>query len=150
MFKLFREPQTVYAHCDIPCGIYDPHAAQLAALTIIRMTDLIGAGQNPHDITRYTVVKEEHTEKCKHEVRVIWGDYFREEHLQKHPELHGLVYQIMQAASKARQTSDRTAAVELLELVNKFAEIFWETKGVQTKRVKSPQKIEEEIVYPML
>lgn len=150
VLKFFREPQIVYAHCDIPCGIYDPHTAQLAVLTIVRMMDLIGASQSPHDIARYTAVKEEHAEKCKHEVRVIWGDYFRDEHLQKHPELHSLVYQIMQAASKTRQTSDRAAAAELLELVNKFAEIFWETKGIQTKRVKSPQKIEEEIVYPVL
>ena len=150
MSRFFRGLQTVYAHCDIPCGIYDPHTAQLAALTVIRMVDLIGASQNPHDIARYTAVKEEHAEKCKHEVRVIWGDYFKDEHLQEHPELHSLVHQIMQAGSKVRQTSDRAAAAELLGSVNKFAEIFWETKGIQTKRVKSPQTIKEEIVYPVL
>ncbi len=150
MSKLFKGLQTVYAHCDIPCGIYDPHIAQLAALTIIRMTDLIGASQNPHDIARYTFVKEEHGERCKQEIRVIWGDYFKEEHFAKYPELHGLVHKIMQQASQVRQTNDRTKAVELLQLINRFAEIFWETKGVKTKRIKSPQKIEEEIVYPVL
>ena len=33
--------ETAHAHCDIPCGIYDPHIAQLSAHTAIRMIRLI-------------------------------------------------------------------------------------------------------------
>ena len=71
------------AHCDIPCGIYDPSAAQIAALTVVRMIDLITdleSKGNPHDaafhntLGRYVTVKEEHAEKAKHEIRIIWGD----------------------------------------------------------------------------
>ena len=153
--KLFKSPQIVYAHCDIPCGIYDPHQAQVAALTVIRMIDLMkdldsSDAQFVHAVARYTAVKEEHAELCKHEVRVIWGDYIKPEMKEKYPEIDGLVYKIMQHGSKARQGVDRGVAVELLQAVNRFAEIFWETKGVNTKRVKAPYKPEEEIVHPVL
>src|SRR4051812_48303923 len=93
------------AHCDIPCGIYDPHAAQIAALTVIRMEQLIqnlakpddGASKEQMDaylnsVTRYIAVKEEHAIICKREVLIIWTDYFKPEHLEKNPDLHTLVW----------------------------------------------------------
>lgn len=147
------------AHCDIPCGIYDPHAAEIAALTIIRMIDLAGELKNTHpegtpdyllSFDRYVMVKEDHGEKLKHEIRVIYGDYIKQDMITKYPELPGLVHNIMQLASKARQTMDRGVAVQLLQQVNRFAEIFWETKGVKTKRVKAPYKPGEEMVLPEL
>ena len=86
--------KTAYAHCDIPCGIYDPHVAQIAALTTVRMNQLIEALEAPgadasaqahsayaHAVSRYTTVKEEHAELCKKELRILWGDYFRPEHV---------------------------------------------------------------------
>lgn len=145
-----KPPRVVYAHCDIPCGIYDPRGAQEAALTVIRMMDLIAESKSNHDTVRYVHTKEEHAERCKHEIRIIWGDYFKDEHLKEFPELHELVHQIMQYGSKARQGADRKIGQELLEKVNQFAEIFWKTKGVKTKRVTSPNKPEEELVYPEL
>jgi len=154
--RFFRPPQIVYAHCDIPCGIYDPHHAQVAALTVIRMMDLINesgdaSGTIPtHNVARYTAVKEEHAELCKNEVRVIWGDYLKEEHFAKYPELNEVTHSVMQLASKTRQGIDRIVAVELLGAVNRFSEIFWETKGVKTKRVPAPYEPREEIVYPIL
>src|SRR4030042_5933079 len=103
MPKFFKEPQVVYAHCDIPCGIYDPHRARLAALTVVRMVDLLKDKKDPHDIARLTAVKEEHAEICKHEARIICGDYFKEEHLKKYPEISELSHKIMQLGSRARQ-----------------------------------------------
>lgn len=147
------------AHCDIPCGIYDPALAQIAALTVIRMIDLADELKKEHpeddlsshnSLTRYTSVKEEYAEKCKHEIRVIWGDYFKLEHLEKYPELNSLVHEIMQHGSKARQTVDRSEALNLLKSVNQFAQIFWETKGVKTKQAKSPYDPKEMVVYPVL
>src|SRR3989344_5692823 len=136
-FNIF--PQSVaYAHCDIPCGIYDPHAAQLAAHTVIRMTNLTNdlkvSSDNPSfeerkkiisQVARFTKVKEEHAEIVKHEIRVLWGDYFKEEHLKTYPNLHSLVFKIMKAASKAKQEINIDAANELLENVQQTAEIFW-------------------------
>jgi nickel superoxide dismutase len=165
LFKVFETLDRLFrfeeasAHCDIPCGIYDPHQAQIGALTVIRMIDLMNDMKQAHgpdspdyqnNMPRYVLVKEEHAELVKREVRVIWGDYIKKEQLDKFPELPGLVHQIMQLGSKARQTANRDTAMELLTAVNRFAEIFWETKGIQTKRVKAPYKPGEEIVYPML
>ena len=148
-----------YAHCDYPCGIYDPHHAQIGALTVIRMMDLMREledGHKDHDVEfrnsmmRAIMIKEEHAELVKREVRVIWGDYFKAEHLAKYPELHELAHEIMQLASKTRQTADRGQAMKLLDKINRFAEIFWETKGRKTKLVTAPYKPEEKIIVPVL
>ena len=153
------EIEKAKAHCDIPCGIYDPITAQIAALTVIRMIDLMHKLAEEHDehdvaffnsMARYVAVKEEHAIKCKQEINVIWGDYMKPAHVEKYPELHGLVHKIMQLGSKSKQTADRATAVELLEAVNKFAEIFWETKGKATKKAKAPYAPEEKVVYPVL
>lgn len=152
--------KVAYAHCDIPCGIYDPHVAQLAAHTIIRMVNLINdikiepdapieeRKKFIHQISRYTKIKDEHAELCKHEVRILWGDYFKPEHLQKYPELHELVWKAMRLGSKSRQEVNLQAAEELLEAVNKIAEIFWSTKSIETVRRKSYYPTEREMIYP--
>lgn len=145
-------PESIaYAHCDVPCGIYDPHHAQLAAHTVIRMTgminDLKSPGENPsfeerkkiiHQIARLTKIKEEHAELVKHEIRILWADYFKPEHLKDYPDLHELVFLTMKLASKARQEINEDAAKELLSSVQKIAEIFFKTKGLTPVRVPSP------------
>jgi nickel superoxide dismutase len=145
------------AHCDVPCGIYDPITAQIAALTVVRMIDLmndLGAGQqdlaSQNSQSRYVAVKEEHAENVKHEIRIIWGDYIKANHVEEHPELPGVTHNIMQLGSKCRQTVDRESAVALVDAVNQFAEIFWKTKGVATKRAKAPYAPALELVYPDL
>jgi nickel superoxide dismutase len=147
------------AHCDIPCGIYDPITAQIAALTVVRMIDLMNDLENKHpdggleaqnSVSRYVATKEEHAEKAKHEVRVIWGDYIKPQHIEKHPDLHNVVHKIMQLGSKSRQMTDRETAVDFVEAINQFAEIFWETKGVTVKRAKAPYAPALEVVYPDL
>lgn len=149
----------VKAHCDIPCGIYDPITAQIAALTVVRMMDLMsglaggeekGKAEFHNSMSRYVTVKEEHAEKAKHEVRVMWGDYFKPEHLEKYPDLHALVNKIMKLGSKVRQTTDRQAGLDFVEAINQFAEIFWATKGVSTKRAKAPYAPNLELTYPVL
>ena len=165
LFKVLETLDRVFgfeeakAHCDIPCGIYDPHMAQIGALTVIRMIDLMNEMKQSHgpdtpdyvnNMPRYVLVKEEHAEIVKREVRVIYGDYIKQEQLDKFPELPGLVHKIYQLGSKARQTADRQVALDLLTAVNRFAEIFWATKNIQTKRVKAPYKPNEEVGYPVL
>ena len=157
--------QLAYAHCDIPCGIYDPHGAQMAGHTVIRMVNLIGEtvasmknNQNPtieerrdfiHKLSRYGKVKEEHVELCKHEIRILWGDYFKPEDVEKYPELHELVWKVMKLGSKARQEVNLQVAEELLETVNKVAEIFWKTNGMETTRIKATfYPTGRETVYP--
>ena len=143
------------AHCDVPCGIYDPIVAQINALTVVRMMDLIAAlkGEGPayeNSVSRYITVKEEHAEKTKHEVRVIFGDFIKETHFERFPELPGLFLKIMQLGSKSRQTTDREAGLALVEAVNQFADIFWAIKGIKTKKAKAPYAPALEMVYPDL
>ena len=147
------------AHCDIPCGIYDPIIAQINALTVVRMLDLMTdleskGGDKGKDyinsMSRYVAIKEEHAEKAKAEVRVIWGDYLKAQHLEKFPNAHALVHKVMQLGSKVRQTTDREAAVQFVEAINEFAQLFWETKGIVTKRAKAPYAPALELVYPVL
>ena len=147
------------AHCDIPCGIYDPIVAQISALTVVRMLDLMAAKEAEggeknaafyNSMSRYVAVKEEHAEKVKSEIRVIWGDFIKAPQLEQFPELHALVHKIMMLGSKARQTTDRASAVELVESVNQFAEIFWKVKGLGVHRAKYPMAPNLELVYPNL
>ena len=147
MEKLFTLKK-VYAHCDIPCGIYDPHTAQIAALTVLRMSELLSESKDAHDIFRYTAVKEEHAERCKNEIRIIWGDFFKGEDLTQ--EVNNLVHEIMQLASKAKQGHEKKLGEDLVEAVNRFAEAFWSKQGIETKRVVAPYKVDAQIVVPKL
>lgn len=158
------EPAPVaYAHCDIPCGIYDPHHAQVAAHTVIRMNMLINDIPKPtpndtpavmqdyhNKIARYVATKEQHAEIAKSEIRILWGDYFKPEHAQQFPQLHDLVWKAMKTASKARQEINMAAAEDLLKATNDIAEIFWKTKGKDVVRAKAAYPTEREIVLPKL
>lgn len=145
--------KAAHAHCDIPCGIYDPHAAQVAAHTVIRMTNLLSEVKNEPDdntadfkIARYTRVKEDHAEIVKREIVILWGDYFKEEHLKEFPTLTEAVHHTLKLASKAKQNIDIQAAQELLEHVHEIAEIFYKSKGLTPIKVKSAFPTEGEIV----
>ncbi len=151
----------VHAHCDVPCGIYDPHGAQIAALTVVRMNQLIEALEAPGNdasaqdraaynasLGRYVATKEQHAELCKSEIRVLWGDYFRPEHAQEHTDLHERVFNVMKLGSRSRQNNDMQAAQDLLTAVQGIAEIFWKTKGAETSRQASRQAAGGELVYP--
>jgi nickel superoxide dismutase len=154
-------PAVAAAHCDIPCGIYDPHYAQIAALSVVRMHQLIDALELAGDlknkgdqakyhnsVSRYIAVKEEHAEIVKREVRIIWGDYFKPEHTEKYPDLHATVWNIMKLAGKGKQEVNMKNAEDLLAAVQKFAEMFWDSKGMKTARVPSGQAMGGELVVP--
>ncbi len=129
----------VYAHCDIPCGIYDPAAAQLAAKTVLTMVQKIkglekggdGAGklEYKNSLTRMIIVKEEHAEICKREILILWTDYFKPEHIEKFPELHDLVWKTAKLCSENKRHVDEIKAQGLVEAVDKIANIFAESKG---------------------
>ena len=131
-----------HAHCDIPCGIYDPISAKIAAQTVLKMVMRIQALEYPKDGTheqysayrntfgRYVAVKEQHAELVKHEVDILWHDYFKPEHLEKHPDLHSSVWETTKLASTNKQTVDLDAAKRLVDSVDKIAETFWATKSV--------------------
>jgi nickel superoxide dismutase len=141
-----------FAHCDIPCGIYDPHQAQLAAHTVIRMTQLLlgvkreDETKAEHDVARITHVKEEHSSAIEEELETLRNDYFKKEHYEEYPNLNELFSKVLKSVSKARQNIDITAAEETLSGVLEIAEIFYKTKGVTPIRVKSIYPTGGEIV----
>ncbi len=157
-----RPAEEASAHCDIPCGIYDPHQAQLAALTVVRMVQLIQAAMPPqpgsaskeeidnylNSMARYIAVKEEHAKIVEHEVIILWTDYFKPEHVQQYPELHDLVWKTCKLTSTVKQQINMEASQQLLDHVQQIADIFWATKGAKVRRQPSRQTAGGELVYP--
>lgn len=149
--------QSAAAHCDIPCKIYDPVTAQIASLSVIRFMDLIGDMDGKElsladqaTLTRLVREKEDHAEKAKHEIRVIWGDYFKQPQFDQYPDIGSVVHNIMLTGSACKQGIERDKGEKLLTLVNEFAEAFWTTKGVDTFRATCPYPPNETVVYPKL
>jgi nickel superoxide dismutase len=138
--------KTVYAHCDIPCGVYDPTPAQIAAHTVLRMTQLLGEKNLMHDIARAVHVKEEHGGKIEDELGTLENDYFKPEHHEKFPELKGLLTDAVKLSVETRQKVDLQKAQDLVEKVLLIAEIFYKTKNVTPKRVPSLYPTKGEIV----
>jgi nickel superoxide dismutase len=141
-----------YAHCDIPCGIYDPYILQRAAHTVVRMTQLLtdlksdDQKREAHDIARITHVKEEHINILEEELETLKNDYFKEEHFKEYSNLNDLFTKTQKLASKARQEINMQAAEETLAGVQEIAEIFFKTKNVEPVRVKSVYPTGGEIV----
>ena len=136
--KRLMTTREVHAHCDIPCGIYDPIAAKIAAQTVLKMVVRIQAMdaddmsiEGGNSFSRYVVVKEEHAELCKRELNILSNDYFKPEHLEAHPDLPMKVWNATKLASTNKQGVDREAAENLVAAVDEIATIFWATKGVE-------------------
>jgi nickel superoxide dismutase len=155
-------PRRAEAHCDVPCGIYDPHAAQIAALTVIRMNQLQEALQQPaggaskaeqdaysQTLGRYIQTKEEHARIAEQELTILWTDYFKPEHTEKHANLGDLIWKTSKLTSTVKQQWNMQAAQDLLSGVQQVAEIFWDTKGVKTKRQPSGQPTGGDLVVPV-
>ena len=150
--------KSVSAHCDIPCKIYDPSGAQIAALSVIRFIDLIEeiaitenlSVSDSAQLARLVREKEIHAKKVKDEVNVIWGDYFKQPQFDQFPDTHSLVHQIMLTGSACKQHIDRQKGLDLLALVNEFAASFWATKGIETKTAKCPYPPAEDTIYPII
>ena len=147
---------TASAHCDIPCKIYDPSIFLIAGLSVSRLIDLIeeerikNTSNSQIQIIRLVIEKETQSKIVKEEVNTIWGDYFKESQLEKFPETHKIVHLIMQLASKCKQEGSVENAEKLLEQLNRFAEIFWASKGVRTERVTSPYPPAKKMIIPVL
>lgn len=145
VFKILPT-HTAYAHCDIPCGIYDPNQAQLGAHTVLRMTQLLSEKDSVHDISRITHVKEKHGELVEDALGTLENDYFKPEHYTAHPELQDLLKEAVKLSIETRVHADMTKAEELLEKVLLISEIFYKTKNVTPVRIPSVYPTKGEIV----
>jgi|TARA_B100000405_G_scaffold144176_1_gene100786 nickel superoxide dismutase len=148
--------KNAYAHCDIPCKIYDPAVSLVAALSVVRLTDILleiddlSSLDSQSKLARVVVQKEDEAQKVKDEVNIIWGDYFKEPQLEAFPETHEIVHGIMRLGSKCKQEVSREAAEELLRELNRFVDVFWKTKDIETKTVIAPYPPALPMVVPIL
>lgn len=117
----------VYAHCDLPCGIYDPAQAQVEANAVHQILNKY-AGLDESDKIRAILIKEDRAELVKHHLMVLWADYFKPEHLEKYPDLHQMFWMAIKQASQCKRHLDPNEGQKLVDQVDAIAKIFWETK----------------------
>ncbi len=131
-------PRTVaLAHCDLPCGVYDPEQARIEAESCYRTIEKYHANEDPHFRARAIAIKEERAELVKHHLDVLWHDYFKPEHLETYPGLHEVFWNATKQASKVKQTLDLEAAKELLDYIDKIDEMWEGTGGPGKTRMAS-------------
>lgn len=117
----------VYAHCDLPCGVYDPAQARIEADSILHILQKY-AELDEENKTRAIIIKEQRAELVKHHLWVLWTDYFKPEHLGTYPNLHTLFWQATKQAGQCKKSTDPAEAQKLLDQIDAIAKIFWETK----------------------
>ncbi len=145
MFKTFSI-QTADAHCDVPCGVYDPATAALAAKTVAvlakKITDLPSpsATSTPADVktfentvTRMILVKEEHAQICKKELLILWSDFFKPQHLEMFPDLHTTFWNAAKLCSFNKQNVDVAKAEELQAACAKIGDMFAKAQAAAKK-----------------
>jgi nickel superoxide dismutase len=133
--SILRPTRMVDAHCDLPCGIYDPEQARIEAESCLRTIEKHDASDDANFRARAVVVKEERAELVKHHLDVLWHDYFKPEHLDAHPDLHETFWKATKQASKVKQSMDAGAAKELLTMIDAIDEMWKATGGLEKTRV---------------
>jgi nickel superoxide dismutase len=126
--KLFGPLEIVYAHCDLPCGEYDPEQARIEAESALHIMQKYEKSTDEYFKTRAIFIKEQRLELVKHHLWVLWTDYFTPEHLKKYPNLHDLFWRATKKAGEAKRVSDVKLGEELMKLIKEIDVIFKETK----------------------
>ena len=131
--RLLEPKVTVYAHCDLPCGVYDPAQARIEAESVKAICQKYADNTDPVYRTRCIDIKEQRSELVKHHLWVLWTDYFKPPHFEKYPELHELFNKATKKAGGgpggAKSSTDPATGQELLDLIAQIDKIFWETKA---------------------
>jgi nickel superoxide dismutase len=126
MFKLIK---TAYAHCDLPCGVYDPIQARIEAESVLNIQKKY-AELHDEDKIRAVFIKEERAELVKKHLWVLWTDYFKPEHLEKHPNLHDIFWAATKQAGNVKKSVDPSTGEKLISMIDEITAIFKETKKV--------------------
>ncbi len=127
--RFFASKVTVSAHCDLPCGVYDPAQARIEAESVKAVQEKYQANDDFDYRVRAVIIKEQRAELAKHHVTVLWSDYFKAPHFEKYPQLHGLVNDTLKALSAAKASNDPATGQKALDLIAEIDRIFWETKA---------------------
>ncbi len=134
--QLFPAGNIVSAHCDGPCGVYDPASARIAAEAVLSMTKKIlalnpgdGSHATANSLSRFIAIKEEQAHLAKTELLVLWTDYFKPNHLEQFPELHDTFWKAAKLCSAVKVEVSQEKAEELMAAIKKIHDMFWATKG---------------------
>jgi nickel superoxide dismutase len=131
-----RPSRTVQAHCDLPCGIYDPEQARIEAESCLKIDEKYAASNDETYRARCVIIKEERAELAKHHLDVLWSDWYKpEKHDAKFPQLKEVLKQAVSQGSKVKASMDRAEAQKLLELIDNVDEIWQKAGGPQETRV---------------
>jgi nickel superoxide dismutase len=128
MLRWIKPSRVVDAHCDLPCGVYDPAQARIEAESVKACIEKHNSSDDPVFKQRAVTIKEERADLVKHHLWVLWTDYFKPEHTKDHPELHQLFWDATKAAGAVKKSLDVTDADKLLDLVGQIDKVFWDTK----------------------
>ena len=128
MADLVREPRSIHAHCDLPCGVYDPAQARIEAESVKGCMEKFNASDDSVFKSRAVSIKEERAELVKHHLWVLWTDYFTPAHKEKFPQLPDIFWKATKTAGQAKRTTDVAVADDLLAQIAEIDKIFWETK----------------------
>src|SRR5437588_10114211 len=121
-------PELVHAHCDLPCGVYDPAQARIEADSVKACMEKFNASDDNVFKTRAVFIKEQRADLVKHHLWVLWTDYFKPPHLEKYPELHDKFWTATKLAGESKKSQDPAQGQQLLDAVAEIDKIFWETK----------------------
>ena len=130
MFEASLKPRrTVHAHCDLPCGVYDPAQARIEAESVKACQEKFQGSDDAEFKARAVSIKEERSTMVKEHLWVLWTDYFKPEHLEKHQDLHEKFWNATKLAGAAKKSNDPAQGQQLLDSIDEIAKIFWETKA---------------------
>ncbi len=130
MFEAFLKPQrTVHAHCDLPCGIYDPAQARIEAESVKACQEKYQGSEDAIFKDRAVSIKEQRANLVKEHLWVLWTDYFKPEHLETYPQLHELFWNATKEAGNAKRSEDPAQGQKLLDAIDELSKVFWETKS---------------------
>lgn len=128
LLSSFLPTQKAYAHCDLPCGVYDPAQARIEAESVMKILQKYGELHEEHQKMRAILIKEQRADLVKHHLWVLWTDYFKPEHLEKHPDLHDLFWRATKQAGQTKKSIDPADGQKLLDLIAEITEVFNATK----------------------
>ena len=133
--RILAPTAVAHAHCDLPCGVYDPEQARIEAESCYRIVEKYAASEDQVFRTRAIKIKEDRADLVKHHLDVLWHDYFKPEHLEKYPDLHDTFWKATKQASKVKQSLDLEAAKELLAMIDTIDGMWKATGGPEKTRV---------------
>ena len=127
--RILAPRRTVHAHCDLPCGVYDPAQARIEAESVKACQEKYAGSDDPVFKERAISIKEARSDMVKEHLWILWTDYFKPEHLEKFPQLHELFWNATKEAGNAKKSEDPAQGQKLLDLIDEISQIFWATKA---------------------